>query len=681
MIRGTFIIVGWAGLAALSLGLGCGNDSAGGGGGDTLGVDVPDTVIDPDAIVVIDTLEPADTVPDGAVGDTGGGGDTSAAGDFGEPCRSNVDCNSGWCVLGKEGYLCTKLCEQICPAGFDCKSISAGGADIAFVCVPDLTCVPVEGPDYAGDGVDSNCDGIDGEVDNGVFVARNGSDAANNGTIRQPKQSIAAGLAQAVAQGKRDVYVASGVYSESVVLADGKGVFGGYSADFAVRDPAALETAIIGDPPAPGALGAVNALGLGNVDGAPPTILRGFTVFGANAANVVGANSYAIYVLDSGAGLELIDNFVIGGAGGNGDPGGAGVDGLDGVDGQPGLAAYDVHTFNGQNNRTCGASATISGGAGATRMCSDGTNVSGGVGGRSACPTHGAAPTAVDAGASGLGSAGGAGGTAGWDLQIDTETRCYSCVVPPDNHPMSGGLGQPGGTGASGGRGDGCSAGDGRVEGGEWVGLAGADGGDGAHGSGGGGGGSGGGVDVLGNECIGEAEVWGKDIGGSGGGGGSGGCRGRGGQGGLAGGGSFGIFVAFTGPALSVPVLRDNVIRRGSGGAGGAGGPGGAGGVPGRGAPGGISGEGSLATFCAFAGATGGDGGQGGHGGGGGGGCGGASYGVFAWLDGGTADLGAWTELNAFEGGGAGGVGGAGGASLGASGTPGAPGVAADTSF
>ncbi|MCA9516379.1 MAG: hypothetical protein KC635_15665, partial [Myxococcales bacterium] len=254
MKRGAFII-GWAGAFAFLL-TGCGDDgTTGGGGSDTVSVDAADTFIDPDAIVVIDTVQPVDTESvDGTGGDTDSGGE---AGDFGEPCRSNVDCNSGWCVLGKEGYICTKLCEQVCPAGFDCKSISAGDADIAFVCVPDLTCVPEEGPDYAGDSIDSNCDGIDGEVENGVFVARNGSDTANNGTIRQPLQTIAAGLAQAVAQGKRDVYVASGVYSESVVLADGKGVFGGYSADFAVRDPAALETAIIGDPPSASAPGAV----------------------------------------------------------------------------------------------------------------------------------------------------------------------------------------------------------------------------------------------------------------------------------------------------------------------------------------------------------------------------------------------------------------------------------------
>jgi len=632
-----------------------------------------------DVIITYDS-----TTGDSAAQDTGApptdtGGEL---GDFGTSCNRNTDCNSGWCVQGRSGYVCTKLCEEICPSGYDCKSISAGGADIAFVCVPDLTCTPQEGPDYAGDSLDTNCDGIDGEVDNGVFVARNGDDDAS-GTITTPLQTITAALARAVTTHKRDVYVASGVYSESILLAEGKGIFGGYSSDYAVREPEVLETAVLGDPPTPEAPAAISCVGLGAAGAADKTVVLGFTVFGANAANTAGANSYAVYLRDCGPAVELRDNRILGGAGGNGQPGTAGGDGLDGVGGHAGTAAYDVGQFMANGTRICNATHATLGGAGASLVCSDGTNVSGGSGGDSACPSFSTEPEATAAGDLGAGGAAGAGGTPGWDLKIDTSNtvNCSRCLAPPDNHPFSAGLGQPGQPGSDGGRGDGCAATAGSVAAGDWVGDRGADGGDGGHGSGGGGGGSGGGVQVDGTNCKTTDSAYGTDVGGSGGGGGSGGCRGRGGAGGHSGGGSFVVFVTFTAPTDAIPVLENNVIRRGTGGFGGAGGPGGAGGVPGPGAPGGASGEGASNTFCAFAGAPGGNGGQGGQGGGGGGGCGGASYGIYVWGTSQGAALDPLRTLNAFESGGSGGTGGSGGASLGQSGTPGATGVAADTNF
>ena len=494
-----------------------------------------DALTTPDTRPLLDTLLPVDTAGPADVAVTDAGDDVAAVeGGFGWPCTSNVDCDSGWCVQGPMGYICTKLCEETCPSGFDCKSISAGGADIAFVCVPDLTCQPQPGPDLAGDDLDTNCDGIDGEVDNGVFVARNGL-ASNSGSRLAPLPTISLAIERAVAEGKRDVYVASGVYSENIVLAEGKGLFGGYSDNYAVRAPEILETAILGDPPTDGRPAAVTARGLGVAGAEAPTIIRGFTVFGPNAANVPGANSYALFIEDCGPRLEVRDNLVIGGAGGNGRPGAAGAGGADGRDGSPGQAAYDVGAFDGQHNRVCSnATHARAGGAGAAHSCGA-DDVSGGLGGRSACPVATTAPEAGAEGAKGAGAAGGAGGSAGWDMRIDSESRCASCLVPPDNHPYTAGLGQPGADGEDGEGGDGCRAAAGAVVAGRWVGGAGADGAAGAHGSGGGGGGSGAGVQVTGNECYGADETWGSDVGGSGGGGGSGGCRGTGGAGASAG--------------------------------------------------------------------------------------------------------------------------------------------------
>jgi len=65
-------------------------------------------------------------------------------GEFGAPCNANVDCNSGWCVEGPEGYVCTKTCSEECPSSWDCKAVLSGGSDLVFLCVPQVNkvCVP-----------------------------------------------------------------------------------------------------------------------------------------------------------------------------------------------------------------------------------------------------------------------------------------------------------------------------------------------------------------------------------------------------------------------------------------------------------------------------------------------------------------------------------------------------------
>ena len=56
--------------------------------------------------------------------------------DFDQPCTSNEDCASGWCVQGPTGFVCTQPCIDECPFGFLCKSAAATGTDIIFLCVP-----------------------------------------------------------------------------------------------------------------------------------------------------------------------------------------------------------------------------------------------------------------------------------------------------------------------------------------------------------------------------------------------------------------------------------------------------------------------------------------------------------------------------------------------------------------
>ncbi len=559
---------------------------------------------------------------------------------------------------------CTFACQ---PGWFDVNGLIDDGCE----------CQPVAGPDLAGDGQDTNCDGIDGEVAEGVFVAKNGHDDAP-GTLEAPMLTISAAVERAFDAGKRDVYVATGVYGENVVLRAGVGVFGGYASDFATRNPLLYETAILGQAPTAAAPGAVTAVGLGAADAPEPTVVDGFTVFGPNAANQAGANSYAMYLRDGGAKLIVRNNRVFAGAGGNGTAGAAGGDGTDGSGGVTGGAAYDAGT------RTCTSTHEKAGGAGGKLTCG-GVDVAGGDGGAGRCPVYDTDPLAAEVGKDGKGPGaagkGGAGGVDNTHITQGPNSSCGTCYTNSEkNH--NGAFGTAGAKGATGALGQGCAALQGSVVAGHWQGQPGQSGGAGGHGSGGGGGGAGGGVEVVGNGCAtGSTDLGGDDIGGQGGGGGSGGCAGTGGAGGSAGGGSFGVFVIFTASPGSLPVLQNNTIRRGAGGAGGTGGPGGAGGLGGDGAPGGASGEGNAQMWCAAGGAAGGDGGQGGHGGGGGGGCGGASYGLFLHQAGGSLNASAYKSANAFLPGGQGGPGGAGGPSLGQSGTPGAAGASADTNF
>ncbi len=129
-----FASLGSLGLATLLLVLGvsaCSDSGAGGDLGD--GGDVgTDTVTLPDAV--------EETATDVDTGDA----PPLSPGGFGWPCTGNVDCLSGWCVEGANGYICTKACSETCPVGFDCKSAVTEGLDIAFLCVPRLLklCTP-----------------------------------------------------------------------------------------------------------------------------------------------------------------------------------------------------------------------------------------------------------------------------------------------------------------------------------------------------------------------------------------------------------------------------------------------------------------------------------------------------------------------------------------------------------
>lgn len=784
-------------------------------------------------------------------------------GEFGAPCTKNSDCESGYCIEGLNGYICTKLCMEECPSGYECVGVNIG-SDVVFICVPRLDrscercssdlqcaggrcvefdegkyclapclegecketyscqdvqvaggteklCMPMSGTcecgpeslnqekackQYGGTGVcygvqfctetgwspcklpdeicdgkdndcngvvddgffnpvtgtydtdehcgvcnnsckgmsaphafgecsktgpvpvcvwkcedgffdvnnnptdgceckylssqddpdvagDANCDGINGVIEDGVFVAKNGSDG-NPGTVEQPVLTVQQGIDLAESLGKPNVYVATGVYVESVLLKAGVSIYGGYSADFKDRSPDLNQTVIMGLPFTPDAPGAVNCLELAGI----PTTVSGFHIFGEDAMEM-GGSSYAVYVRDCDSAVHFTGNVVIAGNGRDGKDGEDGLDGEMGVDGTEGEGAYDI------NKEVCTVADWTHPGLGGKKEC-QGIPVDGGDGGWGICPDYdesGEQPKslpydqshkAAEWGKDGSGVAPGKGGEPGYDgLLWSKYQNCGVCNVPksPDGSKFLPSLGQSGENGADGTDGfgaGGCIEQFGKLDGWLWSGVSGNGGGDGTNGSGGGGGGAGGGVETLG--CSDKPLVKYTDIGGSGGGGGSGGCAGTGGGGGGAGGGSFGFFITGDPLAASLPMLSNNVIQTGFGGNGGDGGAGGVGGTGGKGKGGGGSGEGQGSAWCADAGGHGGNGGRGGHGGGGGGGCGGPSFGIF--LIGPNPGLAQdYLTANEFILAAAPGNGGSGGKSMGNPGSAGLPGAGGKTNF
>ena len=522
------------------------------------------------------------------------------------------------------------------------------------------------------DGTDHNCDGIDGQIDEAIFVSKLGNDN-NPGTPNSPKLTIQGALNGASATGKRDVYVATGVYSENVILISGVNLYGGYSLDFQDRDPDSYPVSLLGRAPTGEERGTITGRSVFS-----PTVLDGLIVYGFDAID--GHSSYSVYLADSDSNLILSNMDIVSGNGAAGLRGESGTGGdhrcntgqCQETSGGQGLNAITTNSAN------CGQSPQ-SGGTAASRIC-QGENVSGGQGGEAHCPisqrsngrtpcnyevpdclnscqeTPCFTPPSQGAGQAGIGPGGGSGGLPTYDRWSDSGV-CLSCGLYPAL-PHRGSDGGDGHMGTPGNAGSGSNQTMGTVDiNGLWVGGRGTAGQDGVNGKGGGGGSAGSGRDATIQNCT-------DTIGGSGGGGGSGGCGGSSGQPGTGGGGSFGIFIYYSrGGFTQAPRLLDNTFVTGSGGRGGAGGSGGAGG---RGT---LGGQGGIAissdAFCTEPGGRGGNGGNGGAGGGGGGGQGGHSAGIFIWTSGNQINTSDYFPNNVFELSGVAGRGGEGGGSTG----------------
>ena len=591
-------------------------------------------------------------------------------------CASGAVCNDGWCTIS-----CTTNAQ--CTAKFGSPSTCTGGvckAEYQFHDVdkaesdgcecPSATGLASDDPDiyptYPEAGwafVDRNCDGVDGDAAHALFVW-DGSDQSQ-GTRAHPYKTIGEALEAFNPSKYTQILVATGQYYETVQLAEGVQLYGGYSSDFAKRDVVGYPTIIVGPEPtgANAPKGVVNGVGIKN----KKTVVAGFAIYGfdvaqQSAASTAGKSTYAVYLRDCSSQVTIANNLIFGGRGGDGGMGTAGAVGVQGGAGGPGLDSKECATAS------CAGETQPGGSAGTNASCA-GTSGNAGAGANGSIdPQAYAAP----AGINGLGGAN-ARYTTEYAPQFSNLCK-YDCVIAGD---LNGQDAQTGANGTNGSGGPGCASPLGSLlSTGEWVAGAASGGGTGAAGKGGGGGGAGG---CVPNSNPATCTVGHRvgDLGGTGGGGGAGGCGGAGGKAGGGGGGSFAVFVAFSAsPGAAVPNIAGNIIYVGQGGAGGDGAYGGHGG---GGGPGGFGGLTKTPAWCAGPGGKGGRGGDGGSGGGAGGGCGGVAFGVAGnFISGAKYDT-----LNAFvqpagSSGGPGGSGGpspAGGLSNGTSGVDGAAGI------
>jgi hypothetical protein len=528
---------------------------------------------------------------------------------------------------------CPDLDDGVQPGDLlDADRVLANGCECAVRSLTDGGGAPAGGGE-----LDENCDGADGGVLSSFYVATSGDDAAP-GSPTRPLRSIGAAVERAreslrTRQPRPHVFVASGVYTETVRMRDGVQLHGGYRGDFLAQDAEGFEVIVIAPADSSEFGGAALVI---EEPIRQPTLVEGLHVRGRDASEP-GAPAIGMVIRGASGSLVLRDLRVRAGrpgAGQNGQDGAAGSAPTGAAtDGAPPRAALENSTH------LCLASSEnrVLGGAAGSGRCA-GTNVSGGEGGSPECPVSGGT---APSGANGHGGSGlaGEGGLGGDDVlgPIQGGASCPSgvcCGLADFSVPspfQQAQPGRPGSDGLAGAAGTGCSDSLGTLDVPSFQPGAAGDGSNGAPGRGGGGGGGGGGARMT--WFDGQCE-FADGLGGGGGGGGAGGCGGEGGSAGRSGGPSIAIYIQAE-IIERLPVLQGVEAMSSDGAPGGDGGAGGDGAAGGQGGFGGNVPEVQRSTPTLagpMSGERGGKGGDGGGGGGGGGGCGGSSIGV--WVSG-----------------------------------------------
>ncbi|MFT5357840.1 MAG: hypothetical protein ACI9KE_005077, partial [Polyangiales bacterium] len=512
---------------------------------------------------------------DTSVGDTGAADvlivDMDAGCTNGMQCDDGIACSLNECVIGScvttmpyDTTSDAEHCGDECmacpePAEFQQNMMRAcNSSECTVECIEGAT--NADGNDANGcecfggtggddfpdvDGRDTDCDGIDGTITVGVFVAPAPIGRVDgSGAQDSPFATIAAGIAEAATRdGRREVYIAEGEYNESLQLADGVGLFGGYNAMNWQRLPGVLSELRGGE------------VTLRGTNISADTVVQRMRII-SSRATTPGGTSYAAYVVGS-SGVTLEACQLEAGSGTNGVTGTIGDVGANGQMGSRGTVGCSGCGGNGF------------GGAGGTSTCGSG----GGTGGRGAEGNR-----TGEVGGTGSGPSPGSGGPGGSgdgsfcfpgcsDGETGSMGRPPSRVGTAGAHANVAGMPILDETGFDSG-----------------AGVVGAVGGNGSGAGGGGGGG--------GSDCCND------DRGGGGGGGGAGGCGGFGGFGGSGGGNSVALYSFNSSVSLiDCALVTASAGDGGSGASGGLGGGGGSAGLAGGGAdnggPGGPGGAGS----------------------------------------------------------------------------------------
>ncbi len=295
------------------------------------------------------------------------------------------------------------------------------------------------GPDGdGGDGAvttDAPADGAspdDGPPPPILFVSIDGHDSNTGRDPAQPLRHVAVAIERAggCVPGPCAVRIAEGLYQESIALAAGVDLEGGWAPGFATRDLVVYPVVLTSELPVTVTAEALIAA----------TVVDGVTLRGADlSARTDGSSSIALRVRDTGDAVQLRSVRIEAGRGARGAPGDDGALTSCLVRGGDGGTAYD-----------CGGNSGRLGDAGGDPASASAPGTSGG----SNCPN--------------------------------------ACPLVGSDGISGGGVGGNGNNGGAGGSGVPATDDDGRFEEDVWVAAAGEPGRRGAHGTGGSGGGSGG---------------------------------------------------------------------------------------------------------------------------------------------------------------------------------------------
>ena len=95
-------------------------------------VDMPEVSVVPDIVVQEETFPElfAEGVPEVPALECAPGD-----GCFLDGCQENSQCQSGWCVEHMGEGVCSQLCTEECPSGWNCQQVAGSYPDLVFVCV------------------------------------------------------------------------------------------------------------------------------------------------------------------------------------------------------------------------------------------------------------------------------------------------------------------------------------------------------------------------------------------------------------------------------------------------------------------------------------------------------------------------------------------------------------------